>query len=137
MAHEAKIAEINALKQKLCSFPQGLYDARIAHAHAQERVKTLKAECAEAVTEELLMASLAKGADNKPLYSNEATRKAAVEKALSESPTHRDRMKRLSDAETEAMNAEIALRRIEDEHKAWRAVADVTIAEVQLLCAGR
>lgn len=137
MMFDTKLAEIGALKAKLTTFPRGLFEARQRMYDAEQRVKGLKAEVADAELEELLVASTKLSPEGKKAYPNEEARKAAVAIELGKSPTHRDRLKRLADAESEALNAKLEVSRLEDEQRAFRAVADVTIAEVQLLVAGR
>jgi hypothetical protein len=135
---DQKMSEIGALKSKMLQFPRGFYEARQRHYDAQQRVKTLKAELDDSRMEALLTVSAAKvNGGDKPLYPNEAARNAAVSKALAENPSYRDLSKRLEGAETDEFNASLELRRLEDEHKAWRAAADLVIAEVSLLVAAR
>lgn len=135
--NEQKLTELSTLRSKMLTFPAGFYEARQRVLDAEQRVKSIKAEIEDAEVEERLMISLKETADGKKAYPNDQARKDALAKALADSPTHRDRIKRLNDAETELTNTKIAMQRIEDEHRAWRAVVDITLAEVQLLVAAR
>lgn len=134
---EQKLTEISALKQKMLTFPAGFYESRQRVLDAEQRVKAIKAEIEDSEIEERLMISLKETADGKKAYPNDQARKDALAKALAESPTHRERCKRLNDAELELTTAKMNMQRLEDEHRAWRAVVDITLAEVQLLVAGR
>lgn len=136
MLFDTQLASISTLKARVLTFPKELHSARLRALDAEQRVKALKAEVADAEMEELLIASMKINGDGKKVYPNDEARKAAVSKALAESPTHRDRVKRLTDAETEMLNAKLDVGRIEDEHRAYRAVVDLTAAEVQLLVHG-
>lgn len=135
---DVKVTEIGALKARVLTFPRALYDARLAAAQADQRAKECAAEVKDAEGEALFEASMATESDGvKKKYTNDEQRKAAARKALTESATHRDLTKRLAEAEADALNARLVVAKLEDEHRAYRAVVDLTISEVTLLTAGR
>ena len=152
MQFDTKLAEIGALKAKLLTMPRGLYEAREAAreargrvGEAKKRVVDVKVEIEDGKLETLLLVSAerANGSD-KPRYSNEAARNAAVADALAKSSAHQERVKRLAGAEADVVNAELYagqldndVKRLEDEQREWRAVVDLTVAEVTLLVHGR
>lgn len=134
---QQKLSEIATLKQRALSFPRGLADARQRHGDAARRQRELKAEIADAEKEAEFDAAMARDDQGKLRYSNAEQRKAAAGKALADSAVHRERLKRLSDAEGDALTAQIEVARLEDEHRAYRTIVDLTVAEIQLLVAGR
>ena len=136
MTHqELTLNEIGALKSKALSFPKSLRDARKIAADLAKRVDDLKNDIKDAEQEELLAASMKTNGDAKPLYSNDTQRKAAAAQALAQSPTHRERLKRLADAETDLLNARLDAQRVEDEHKSYQEIVKLVVAEVDLLTA--
>ena len=132
---ELKLTEIGALKLKALSFPKSLHDARQRAFTAATLAKEIEGEIKDAETEELLTASIEQGADGKAKYTNDMQRKAAAAKALAESPVHRERLKRLAAAESDALNAKLDVQRIEDEHRSYQDCVRLVLGEVELLTA--
>lgn len=134
--NDAKLSEIAALKQRIYTLPKGLHESRQRCSEAQQRVKVLKAEVEDMRLEALLQVSIEKIGD-KPRYTNDESRKAAVAQALTYSPRAKDLGKHLADAEAEALNADLDVKKLEEDQRAFRAVVDLTCAEISLLVAGR
>jgi predicted nucleic acid-binding Zn-ribbon protein len=125
LAQVARVKDI-ALKQ-----PDALDAARRAHGEAR---KALKAATAELKDREAEIASLVAG--DRDLKNVEA-RKAATAARLRDDAEIRRLTRAVDDAEAVVMNAEMDVRRREDEQRAWRTYLDALVAEVQLLTAGR
>lgn len=131
------LVELSTLTQRALVFPRDLQHARQRSADAARRAKDLKQEIAEAETEARLNAALATDSTGKKAYPNDEARKAAAADQLAKSPAHRERLRALADAEGDALTASLDVSRIEDEHRSYRSVVELTIAKVQLLVAGR
>lgn len=142
---DVKVTEIGALKARVLTFPRALYDARLTAANADTLVKDLKGAIADAEVEAASLATLevalASEADGKKKYTNDEQRKAAAKlaaaAALTKDAAYQEQLKRLREAESEAMNAHLLVGRLEDEHRGYHKVVDLTVAEVALLTAGR
>jgi hypothetical protein len=135
--HTETHTDIATQKLRLLGLPAALHEARQALRAAQDAVTALKGAVADAEAEMLMEVTAATDEAGKVKFTNEATRKAEVRRRLGSDPLHRDRAKALADAETDAFSAQLAVQRLEDEHRAARAVADLTIAEIELLVHGR
>lgn len=134
---EVKVTEIGALKARVLQFPRALYDARLKAADADKLVRDVKTEIADAENEAAFEAAMAVDEGGKKKFTNDEQRKAAAKLALAKDTEHQARVTRLGEAESEAMNARLLVGRLEDEHRAYRAIVDLTVAEVDLLTAGR
>ena len=153
-----KLPELTRLKLKSQSFPDALYEARRALAEAKKAVKDVENQQAQIEAETLLDVQAATEGNpafehltpgnyealkgevrqaRKSLFTNEASRKAEIRRRLAVHPTYRQLGQRLEQAESGVLSAELALRKIEDEHRSYRELIDLTVAEVTLMVSGR
>jgi len=137
--------EISSLKTRLLALPSALAGARREAAEATSRAATDKEAIKQAEAEVLLLVSgetvTESTADGKPgkvkpAYANAESRTAEAGRRLATDPRHQARVAQFAEADAERVRTAIAVQQLEDEHRALRGVADLTVAEVSLLTAG-
>jgi chromosome segregation ATPase len=141
-----QLTEISAVKAALLRQPTDLHGARLAAADAardvaaaKKRLQEVEADVADRLAE---IAGLVAG--EKDLYPNETVRKAEARKrgkgdgelqrCEATKRAHEDDVLK---AEMRRTQADLDVRRLEDEYRAWRGRLDAIQAEVQLLVCGR
>jgi hypothetical protein len=131
------LTQIAESKLRVLRLPEAVDSARRAHAEAEFNARALRDQLAEIEAEVLVFVQAETKDDGKPAFSNDAARKAEVRRRRSEKPTYQQIARTLSAAEVQCRQLALDVERLEDEHRAIRIHADYTIAETQLLVAGR
>lgn len=140
-----QLTELAAIKATLLKQPTELHGARLAVADAdrdvataKRRVKELEGELADELTE---ISALVTG---NPELKNETQRKAKAAELAKTRPAVATLKAQIAAAEDEVTRAQMAktqadlrVKLLEDQQRAWRSHLDATQAEVQLLVAGR
>lgn len=146
------LSKIVSLKAHVLRIPQELHIARLALAETIEAAKAAREVLAEYEAETLALVRAEREDDGKviglpgqslvatqtrPKYPNDETRKAAVTLILTTSPEYAVRKKAASTADRARTTADMRVKQLEDQQRALAYVADLTVAEVRLLTAGK
>jgi hypothetical protein len=132
-----RLNDIAGMKQRLLLAPDTLHKARTARAEAQGIVTRLKDQRDEIEAETAVLVGAERDAANKPAFSNAELRAAETKRRLSTSADYGRIASELAFAENDKTMRELEVQRLEDEQRSWRAVVDLTIAEINLVVAGR
>lgn len=125
------LTALTRLKLRMLEFPAALHAARLRADDAKSAHTSLREEFAQIEAETLLYVGGESTMDGKLKYSNEGARKAEATRRLGTHPLKT----KVTEAESEARSAALDVQRAEDDWRAYRTVADLTIAEVDLLTA--
>ena len=126
-----QLGEIAALKATILKQPEALHAARLALA---DKKRALKAASDALKDAEMEIACLV-NADK--TFTNAEARKAEIAKRSAANPEIKRLAATVDACDVEVTNTQIDVQKIEDEVKTWRTHADITCAEIQLLCIGR
>jgi len=141
-----QLTEIDAVKATLLKQPTELHGARLAAADAARDVAAAKKRLSEVEADygDRLAEITAFVAAEKDAFPNETARKAEVRKrgkgdvelqrCEAAKRAHEDDVLK---AEMRRTQADLDVRRLEDEYRAWRGRLDAIQCEVSLLVAGR
>lgn len=123
---------IDALPDLLRDVREQVFAAKSAITPLQNAIKDRESETMQ-IVESLRIDDVTRADHGKPLFSNDAARKAEVKRRLQSDASHGDVAQSLARAEKVKERLEIQLSTLENEFRAKHAYIDATCAEVRLL----
>ncbi|MGB9825673.1 MAG: hypothetical protein ACPLRU_03270 [Desulfofundulus sp.] len=122
--------ETERIKEKLLEYP-----ARIAEAKKRARAEKTAADEVRGQMENIQAEILYQvctetGNNGKPLFSNETVRNAELKRRLAQNPEYQELRAVLQTVEAGLFEAEALVNQLIDEFRAWKAVAELTAAEL-------
>lgn len=117
---------IDAMLEKMLAYPEQLRQHQEAAAAARRAVEEARGELQ--LQESILMAEIVSATDpktGKALFSNDAARRAELEKRKSTSADYQAAAKKLADAEEALRSAELEVEQLKNEFSAIRHAVDM------------
>ncbi|NHM27967.1 hypothetical protein G7K71_13470 [Desulfofundulus sp. TPOSR] len=122
--------ETERIKEKLLEYPAQIAEAKKRARTEKTAADEIRGQMQNIEAEILYQINTATNNAGKPLFGNETMRNAELKRRLAQSPEYQELKAALQAVEAGLFEAEALVNQLIDEFRAWKAVAELTAAEL-------
>ncbi|SHI91379.1 hypothetical protein [Desulfofundulus thermosubterraneus] len=122
--------ETERIKEKLLSLPAEIAEAKKMAREQKTAADEIRGQMQNIEAEILYQINTATNNAGKPLFGNETMRNAELKRRLAQNPEYQELKAALQAVEAGLFEAEALVNQLIDEFRAWKAVAELTAAEL-------